>query len=44
MKKKIALLLVMMLCFFSVIRSMSTVEVNADAEDVTLVSSPSPHP
>ena len=44
MKKKIALLSIMVLSLFGLISGMNTVEVHADGDDVTLVSSPSPHP
>ena len=44
MKKKIALLIVMVLSLFSLISGMNVVEVYADGDDVTSVSSPSPHP
>lgn len=45
MKKKIAMLLVMMLYFFSLTTGINCTEVNADGVDiVTSDSSPSPRP
>lgn len=44
MKKKIALIMVMVISLFCLISGQTSIEVYADAHDITSVSPPSPHP